>query len=317
MDSAQRVPAILSFVHAAERGSLAGAARALGISAAAVSKNVAGLERALGVRLMNRTTRSLQLTAEGSAFLERARIAITALDEAIDAIAAQRAEPAGRVRISTSNAFGRTYLLPLVPGLTKRFPALTVEMDLEERRVDMVKDGYDLALRGGMIEDSSLVSRRVCTLHTILVASPAYLKAHGVPTQREDLGRHRTIALRFLSKQVSRWHFKGAGNDIVEMEPPTPAVTVSAPEAAVDAALLGLGIAQTGVHHSWEHLKKGKLKVLLATQHHSGPREVALQYPHRALVAPRVRVTVDYLLEELAKIEALHVPLSATRAFAV
>lgn len=117
MDPSQRVRAILSFVHAAERGSLAAAARALGISAAAVSKNVASLERGLGIRLVNRTTRSLQLTAEGSAFLERARVAIAALDDAIEAVAAQRAEPMGRVRISTSNAFGRSYLLPLIPGL--------------------------------------------------------------------------------------------------------------------------------------------------------------------------------------------------------
>ncbi|HJV83218.1 LysR family transcriptional regulator [Noviherbaspirillum sp.] len=316
MDSSQRVRAILSFVHAAERGSLAAAARALGISAAAVSKNLAGLERALGVRLMNRTTRSLQLTAEGAAFLERARIAITALDDAIDAVAAQRAAPMGRVRISTSSAFGRFYLLPLIPALAKRYPALALEVDMEDRRIDLVKDGYDLPLRGGVIEESSLISRHVCTLHTVLVASPAYLKEHGVPKRREDLARHRMIALRFLNGQVSRWNFKDRRGEAIDVEPASPVLTVSAPEAVVDAALLGLGIAQAGVHHAWPHLREGRLKVLLAAQHHSGAREMVLQYPHRALVAPRVRATVEYLLENLAKTEALHVRPSALRAFA-
>ncbi len=317
MDSSQRMPAILSFVNAAEHGSLAAAARALGISAAAVSKNLAGLERALGVRLMNRTTRSLQLTAEGSAFLERARVAITALDDAIDAVAARRAEPIGRVRISTSSAFGRTYLLPMIPGLIRQFPALKLEVDLEDRRVDLVKDGYDLALRGGVIEDSSLVSRRVCMLHTVLVASPDYLKARGVPKRIEDLAQHATIAVRFLSGHVSRWNFNAADGEIVEIEPQSPALTVSAPEAAVDAAVLGLGIAQAGVHHAWSHLRDGRLKVLLAQHHHAGPRELVLQYPHRALIAPRVRVTADYLLSELGKTEALHVPHDLLDKYAV
>ena len=188
MDATQRVRAMLSFVQAADRGSFAGAARALGISAAAVGKNVAGLEAALGVRLMNRSTRSLQLTAEGQVFLDGARQAIDALDAAIDGVAAQRAEPAGRVRLSTSHIFGHRYLLPLVPGLCERYPLLNLELEFDDRRVDLVRDGFDLALRGGQMEDSSLVSRQVCELHTVLAASPDYLARHGaaVPAPRTD-----------------------------------------------------------------------------------------------------------------------------------
>src|SRR5450830_840396 len=117
MDSSQHVRAIISFVQAADAGSFAAAARALGISSAAVSKNVASLEQALGVRLMNRTTRTLNLTAEGAAFLKQARIALDALDTAVDAVAAQRVEVSGHVRISTSAAFGRDQLMPALPGL--------------------------------------------------------------------------------------------------------------------------------------------------------------------------------------------------------
>jgi len=315
MEPSSRLPSILSFVHAAERGSFAAAARALGISSAAVSKNVASLERSLGVRLMNRTTRSLQLTGEGQAFFEKARVAIDALDEAIDTVAAQRAEPAGRVRLSTGNAFGNRYVMPILPQLIACFPALSVEVDFDDRRVDLVKDGYDLALRGGWIEDSSLVSRHICMLRSVLVAAPSYLSEHGVPRTCGDLERHRKVAVRFLTGRVARWAFR-EGGAIEEMEPQAPVLTVSAPEAAVEAAVLGVGVAQVGVHHAWDHVRDGRLKVLLPDQHDAGERELALQYPHRALLAPRVRVTVDFLLEKLAQSEALHVPPERLREFA-
>jgi DNA-binding transcriptional LysR family regulator len=317
MDATQRVRAMLSFVQAADHGSFAAAARVLGISAAAVGKNVAGLEAALGVRLMNRSTRSLNLTSEGVAFVERAREAIQALDAAIDAVAAQRAEPAGRVRISTSHAFGHRYLLPLLPALLARHPAIVPEVDFDDRRVDLVRDGFDLALRGGNLDDSSLVSRHICDLLTVLVASPAYLAQHGTPRRPDDLRQHRLVAVRYLNGQTSRWSFGGAaGGQPQERAPEPAALIVSDPQAAVDAAVAGIGIAQTGAHHAWPHLREGRLKVLLVRHHESGRRAMALQYPHRALMAPRVRVTVDFLLQGLAGNEALHIKPAQLRQFA-
>lgn len=306
MDATQRVRAMLSFVQAADRGSFAAAARAMGISPAAVGKNVAGLESALGVRLMNRSTRSLQLTNEGRAFLDSAREAIDALDAAIDTVAAQRAEPAGRVRISTSSAFGHRYLLPLLPGLLARHPALMPEVDFDDRQVDLIRDGFDLALRGGMPDDSSVISRHVCDLLNVLVASPTYLERHGIPQNPDDLPRHRLIVLRFLNGTVSRWRFGASHGQLDEFKPEPSALMVSDPLAAVDAAVLGMGLAQTGVHHAWEHLESGRLKIVLAGHHHGDERSMTLQYPHRALIAPRVRATVDFLLAELARVPALH-----------
>lgn len=306
-DSSQRVRAILAFIQAADRGSFAAAARALNISSAAVSKNIAGLEQSLGARLMNRSTRSLQLTTEGQIFIERARNAIDALDEAIGAVTAQRSEATGSVRISTSNAFGLQYLLPLVSELQQRHPGLTLEIDFDDHRIDLIRDGYDLALRGGKTEDSSVIARPICTLYTILVASPAYLAEHGIPDSPSALTSHKLIAVRFLSGQVSRWGFNQANGIAHEIDPPSPSLTVSAPDAAVNAAVLGLGIAQTGVHHAWKHMQEGRLKLLLNKYHHSSKREMSLQYPHRALLAPRIRVTVDFLLEKFAMNEALHV----------
>ncbi|MFJ3055329.1 LysR substrate-binding domain-containing protein [Herbaspirillum sp. NPDC087042] len=316
MDTSQRVRAIMSFVQAADAGSFAAAARALGISSAAVSQNVAGLETALGVRLMNRTTRSLNLTEEGSAFLRQARIALDALDQATDAVVAARATPTGKIRISTSAAFGREQLLPLLPGLLTQYPALTAEVDFDDRIVDLVQEGYDLALRGGRIADSSLVSRQVCRMNLILVATPAYLEQHGVPRRPQDLTRHRLITRKFLGGRVSPWNFVGSDGSMTTLNTDHALLTLSSPESLVQAALADLGVAEVGVHHAWHHLQQGELKILLPRTHHPGSYEMSLQYPHRALVAPRVRVAVEYLLERFAAMEALHVPLASLRKYA-
>lgn len=316
MDSSQRVRAILSFVHAADAGSFAAAGRLLGITSAAVSKNVAGLEKALGVRLMNRTTRTLQLTHEGAVFLRQARIALDALDAAVDTVTTQRLGPSGRVRISTSSSFGRDHLLPVLPGLLSRYPALSVEVDFDDRVVDLVRDGYDLAVRGGNIPDSALVSRPICRLNTVLVASPAYMLRQGVPRSPQELRAHRLIARRFLGGRVSTWSFQGEDGSITAFDPTDAAVlTLSAPEAVVQAACDGVGITNIGVHLAWPHLLSGALKIVLHRYHHPGSYEMVMQYPHRALIAPRVRAALDYLLEAFAEDKMLHVPLEALAAY--
>jgi DNA-binding transcriptional LysR family regulator len=315
VDSSQRVRAILSFVSVADTGSFAAAARLLGVSSAAVSKNVAGLEHALGVRLMNRTTRTLSLTGEGSAFLQQARIALQALDSAIDTVAARRADTSGRVRISTSAAFGRQQLMPALPSLQERHPALCIEVDFDDRVVDLVREGYDLAIRGGNIADSALVSRPICKLNVVLVASPGYLATRGVPRSPDDLSRHRLVARRFLAGKVSPWVFQASDGSKTMLDPTSTAVlTLSAPETVAHAACAGMGVAQVGVHHAWAHLVSGALKVVLHDWHDPGSYELALQYPHRALMAPRVRVTLEHLLDAFARDESLHVPLESLEA---
>lgn len=315
MDLSQRARTVLSFVQAVDAGSFAAAARGLGISSAAVSKNVASLEQALGVRLMNRTTRTLSLTDEGAAFLKQARIALEALESAVDAVAAQRFETSGHVRISTSAAFGRDQLIPALPGLLTRYPALSIEVDFDDRVIDLVRDGYDLAIRGGRIVDSALVSRPICHLNLVLVASPDYLARQGVPASPQELVRHKLIVRRFLGGKISPWNFRGPDGSVTSLDLESAAVTLSAPEALAQAASLGLGITQAGVHHAWDYLKSGKLKVVLLGTHDPGSYEMAMQYPHRALMAPRVRTTVDYLLAAFAQDEALHVPLNALAAY--
>ncbi|MBL0511935.1 LysR family transcriptional regulator [Aeromonas media] len=316
MEISQRVRAILSFVQAVDAGSFAAAGRALGISSAAVSKNVASLEQALGVRLMNRTTRTLNLTDEGAVFLRQARIALEALDAAVDVLAEQRVEISGHVRISCSAGFGREHLLPVLPALQQRYPALTAEVDFDDRVIDLVRDGYDLALRGGQIVDSALVSRPICRLPMALVASPDYLARAGVPDTPEALRSHRLIVRRFLRGKASPWQFRDWEGNQTALELDGAVLTLSAPEALVQAAALGMGVAQVGLHTAWPYLRDGRLKALLPGIHHPGNYEMVLQYPHRALMAPRVRATIDHLLAVFASDAALHVPLHALEEYA-
>jgi DNA-binding transcriptional LysR family regulator len=309
MDISQHVRAILSFVESADAGSFSKAARKLGISPAAVSKNISALEKVLGVRLMNRTTRKISLTEEGSSFLLQSRIALGALESAVDSIVAKKMETSGHVRISTSAAFGKEQLLPALPELLARYPQLTVEADFDDRVIDLVNDGYDLAIRGGRIMDSTLITRPVCRLNTALVASPGYLSQYGNPKAVEDLKNHRLLARRFLGGKVLPWGFKNEDGSLSSIDPDPAVITLSAPEALAAAAASGLGIAQVGVHHAYKYLKDGTLKVVLLGLHDAGKYEMVIQYPHRSLIAPRVKVTVDYLLKHFENDESLHIPL--------
>lgn len=317
MDISQHVRAIFSFVEASEHGSFSAAARKLGISPAAVSKNVAGLEKVLGVRLMNRTTRKVSLTEEGQAFLQQARIALEALESAVDNIVSKKMDTLGHVRVSTSAAFGRDYLLPALPGLLGLYPGLSVEADFDDRVTDLIKDGYDIAIRGGRIQDSTLITRPICNLKTVLVASPEYLASHGIPVTPDSLYSHKLITRRFLGGAVTPWNFKQDNGSIYSLNLEGAYLTLSAPEASLQAALSGLGIALVGIHHAYRYLQSGELHVILYGLHDPGNYELVIQYPHRSLIAPRVKVTVEYLLSEFKSDPSLHIPIADLAQFAV
>ncbi|MDO5614075.1 MAG: LysR substrate-binding domain-containing protein [Paracoccus sp. (in: a-proteobacteria)] len=315
MDPSTRVRGILSFVHAADAGSFAAAGRALGISAAAVSKNVAGLEVALGLRLMNRTTRSLQLTHEGTVFLAQSRTALRALDLAVETARAGQMGPAGPVRVSSVASFGRGFLLPKLPGLIARHPALQLTVDFDDRVTDLVRDGYDIVIRGGHIPETGLIARPICTMTMAVVAAPAYLAAHDAPRQPDDLLAHRLIARGFLGGGISPWQFRVDGGETSFDPGPNAAMILSDPAAVLDAAIAGAGITRLGVHLIWPHLQSGALRLVLHDHHHPGDYQMVMQYPHRALIAPRVRATVDYLLDAFAADKTLHIPPEALEPY--
>lgn len=296
---------LLAFVETAASGSLTAAAERLALTPAAVSKSLARLEQQLGVRLFNRSTRRLAITPEGQRFLDDARVALRLLDQAVAGVSQSAQQPAGGVRISVGIAFGRRWVLPALPAITTQFPQLRVDVELDNRPVDLVAQGFDIGIRGGVIADSSLIARRVCALPLVLLASPAYLKAAGVPASADDLRSHRCAAVRLSTGQAPAWRFKRPGGRAIEFAPEAQ-LTTSDPETLVDLALAGAGIVQAGLHHALVHLRNGHLRMVLPELHDAGKREIVVHYPHRQYLAPRVRVVVDALLAHFAGAEELH-----------
>lgn len=282
-----------AFTAAARALSFTRAAADLDVSPQAVASAVARLEAALGVRLLNRSTRSMSLTEEGAGLLPLAMDALQRLAEAVQS-AASGGRPSGTVRVSVGSGFARRYLLPELAGLRQQYPDIQIELAMDDRQVDMVRDGFDMVIRGAVLADASVVSRCICTLRTVLVASPAYLAGAGVPVNPTDLLHHRLISVRFLSGLTAQWTFEQDGEPVT-LEP-KGGLALSDPEMVAQAALLGLGIGATALHHVMPYLRSGQLKLLLYPAFQSPPREVALQYPHRNNLAPRVRAVVEHLL---------------------
>lgn len=305
-----RMQRLVAFAESAATGSFSAAARKLDITPAAVSKSVLRLEEELGLRLFNRSTRQLRLTHEGERFLARVAPGLRSLDEAVAEVAQGVEAPRGRVRISAPLGFGRRYVLPCLPSIGTHHPLVQVHLSLENRQVDLVAEGFDIGVRGGILEDSGLVARRVAKLPLVLVASPAYLRSRGVPRREADLAGHQAVGVRLDSGVEIPWAFRDRGGRVRQVRLDAARLWISDPEAALDAALLHAGIAQVGLHHAMPFLRSGRLKAVLVGQHDPGDREIALYYAHRQYLAPRVRVVVDALREALSG----HEDLQATPA---
>ena len=300
----KQLQGLLALVEIAAAGSFAGAARRLNLTPAAVSKSLARLEEQLGVRLVQRSTRTARLTDEGARFVEKARGALRLLDEAVTEVSQTAHEPCGVVRISVGAAFGRMWVVPALPGIARQFPRLTLELELDNSRVDMVAEGVDIAIRGGSVPDAGFVARRACKLPLVLVASPDYLARAGAPLAPADLDGHRCIQLRSTNGSEAPWAFRVNGRHVAIS--PRAALVANDSDAVVDLALAGGGVAQCGLYHILPQLRAGRLKILLADAHDPGSREFVLVYPHRQFLAPRVRVVIDALLTHFREAADLH-----------
>jgi DNA-binding transcriptional LysR family regulator len=304
----------VAFVTAATHGGFTRAARVLGLSPQAIAASVARLEAALEVRLFNRTTRSLALTEEGQRYLVQAERALTALDHAMQSVRDHANAPAGLVRITCGAAFGRGYVMPLLPAFARRHPEVRLDLALDDRKVDLVRDGYDVAIRGGAIADSSLVTRRICALTGAMVAAPGYLEKRGVPRIPDDLHRHQIIQLRFSSGRTLPWNLRVRGRSTI-FEPRAPSLILSDTESVCDAALLGLGISSVSLYMAIPHLRAGRLKVVLQRYNDPGRGELVIHYPHREYLAPRIKAFVEFVLTELKQHPDLHVPIKLPNSY--
>lgn len=278
-----------------ELGNFSQAARVLGLTPAAVSKNVARLEQQLGVRLLHRTTRSVSPTESGWRLYHQSGSALDQLRQALQPQLALSSQPAGTLKVSLGTAFGRELVMPLMPEFIQRYPHITLDWRFENRRVNLVQEGYDAAIGAGFELDSRVVARELLPILPILVAAPSYLATHGTPGSIDELNHHQALRLRSpTTGRLRDWHLSD-GQSQLQLSPGGPLIA-SELEVLCDAALLGMGIALLGYHHVHGHLNSGRL-VRLLPQWHGQPLSIAIYYAAREGLEPKVRVLIDFLLE--------------------
>jgi LysR family transcriptional regulator for bpeEF and oprC len=279
------------FTRVAERGSFAQAADELDISRAAASAHVAALEKHLGARLLNRTTRRVNLTAEGAEYLRRARRILDELADAEETLRGARSKPQGRLRVDVPVSFGRYLLLPAIPEFVRRYPAIELDLRLNDRVVDMVTERVDVAVRVGAIRQSGLVARRLVQTKFVTCASETYLAEHGEPRTPDELRGHRLLGMIP----------PGGGSPVWNYPPPyTPkrlklhfAMQFNAVEAPTISAAAGLGIAHAVDVIVAEYVARGELKLILREFAIPGP-QISLVYPSAGHQSAKVRVFSDF-----------------------
>ncbi len=283
-----RLDQLRTFAAVADRASFAEAARSLGISPTAASRGVAALEDLLGVALLRRTTRSVALTPEGAAYLERCRRALDELDDAARSIRGDRAEPRGLLIVTAPVLFGRLHILPIVIRLLNAHPALDVRLALTDRIVRLVDEGVDVAVRIAELADSALHAVRVGEVRRTLVASPAYLEARSLPKTAADLHNHDLIAFDNFAAN-GEWRFGADLKTVVRCE---PRLLTDSVEAAIDAAIDGAGIARTLNYQTDHHVAAGRLRYVLPDLD-PPPAPVNLVYQANRLRSPNVRAFLE------------------------
>ena len=289
----QDLARIRAFVQVFDSGGFSAAARQHGRSKALLSKYVTDLEDYLGVRLMNRTTRKLSLTEAGEAYYREASALLQQLDDLDASISEQTAEPRGLLRVSGPLNFGESTLAPAIYEFLLQHPKVTLDLRLEDRYVDLIDEGIDVALRISTMPDSSLIARKIAEMHVVVGASPALLKQHGMPEHPDDLRQLPCIVDVNLQGQ-SNWRFTHDGKTI--SVPVSGPVRVNSPLAARTAAVMGLGFVMLPSYLADPVVGSGELVPVLEKYLPTGQTLQAV-YPHRRHLAGKVRALIDHLVD--------------------
>lgn len=290
---------IETFVAVATKGSLTAAAHAQGVAAAIIGRRIDALEERLGVKLLVRTTRRISLTEEGSAFLENCQRLLADLHNAEASVSAGGVKASGHLRITAPAGFGRRLVAPLIPEFLDRHPEVTLSLDLTDRLVDLVNEGYDCAVRVGDLTDSSLVSLRLADNRRVCVASPEYVRRFGAPDTPADLARHNCLAYASVGSQPRGWVFQ-SGGQIMH-------VRVSGRMDCTDGAVLhqwcleGRGIAWRSFWEVGDNLREGRLVALLEG-YAAPPNGIFALFTQRKFQPLRLRVWLDYLKQKFARL---------------
>ncbi|MDH7799752.1 MULTISPECIES: LysR family transcriptional regulator [unclassified Beijerinckia] len=285
-----------SFVRSAEAAGFSSAARRLGLTPAAVSRNVAMLERNLGVRLFQRSTRKLTLTEAGERFLLSIQGNLADLQAAIASVAADRSEPTGVVKVSMSLAFGINHILPMLPAFLARYPQIRADWRFESRPIDLIAESYDAAIGGGFELASGIVARRLTPAHLIAVASPAYMKGRTPPADPEGLAELDGIVMRsaVTGRVLQRLMRNAFGTEMQLAQPER--IVLSDPAAMCHAATLGLGVTMISVPDALPHLESGALLRLLPGWY-TDIGAISLYYSNRTLLPAKTRAFIDFIVD--------------------
>jgi DNA-binding transcriptional LysR family regulator len=279
------------FVHVVEAGSLSAAARDLHLSVAVVSRRLSRLEERLGVRLANRTTRTLSLTEEGAAFHARCVRILGDIEEAETEVTRGRDTASGLLRVTSTFAFGRRRLAPLLHEFRQLHPGLQIHLDASDSFVNLVESGYDLAIRFGALADSNLIVRQLAPNVRVICAAPAYLERHGRPATIDDLLGHDCII--YGNPPMDRWRF--ADDSSVRVK---GTLSANDGEIAHTWAMQGAGLVLKSIWDVEEDIRAGRLEVVLpALRLPASP--IHAVYPHRRHTAAKVRLCVDFLARKL------------------
>ncbi|WP_163780371.1 LysR family transcriptional regulator [Myxococcus vastator] len=286
------------FLATADSGSFSAAGRKLGLSPSAVSKLIARIEDRLGTSLIVRSTRALQLTPEGALYLERARRILAEIDDAESLVTTGNVVPRGLLRVNTSVAFGEVHVLPLVPRFLALYPQVELDVTSTDTVIDLMDQRTDVAIRTGPLRDSSLKARKLLESRRVIVASPAYLKAHGTPRRPEDLARHNCLRFNFR-RPADEWPFRDPSSGEAFSVPVSGNVHGNSGVVLRQLVLEGVGLARLGGYHVQPDLASGRLVAVLE-KYSAGDIELihAVHIGHEHL-ATRIRTFIDFLADAL------------------
>ncbi len=282
---------VCEFVAVAEAESFTAAAKRLGISTAQVSRQVSALETRLSAKLFYRTTRRVAVTEVGNIYYQHCRQLLDGLDEAERAITNLQSTPTGKLKITAPTTYGERTIVPLINNFVAKYPELDVWLRLTNQTLDLIDEGYDLAIRLGKLDDSSMMAKRLASRTRYVCASPDYLSTHGVPHSLSELEQHNC-----LQGTLDYWLFQENGK--ARNIKITGNIRCNSGRALVDAALKGIGIVQLPDYYVSHFIESGQLVSLL--EHLREPDEgVWALYPHNRHLSPKVRMLIDYLSEAL------------------
>jgi DNA-binding transcriptional LysR family regulator len=287
-----RLKQIESFVAVSTKGSLTAAARAEGVAPAVIGRRIDALEERLGVKLLVRTTRRITLTHEGSAFLEDCQRLLADVANAEASVSAGGVKASGHLRITAPAGFGRRHVAPLVPAFIAQHRDVSLSLNLSDRVVDIVNEGYDCAVRVGALPDSSLVSVRLADNRRLCVAAPEYLQRAGVPAAPAELTRHACLTLSTDASQSRGWTFR-TGGELVQVRPNGP-LDCNDGQVLHDWCLRGLGLAWRSTWEVEDDLASGRLREVLE-EFAAPPDGIYAVFPQRKHLPLRVRLWIDFI----------------------